>query len=396
MNTNEDEDNMDNTSNFQSAEEESKITSNNSQKSTNDSTSEKDEIFYDLVNVDDNSGNLNDTREMDTDDAIVSTQLRATSKYPSGTRKVKSEIIKEGLSKSRIEEATIPIEVETNNNSDLIEVETATTDTNNPSNKVDTAITNSVVADNSGGMSLPPTNSTKTVVVGNDTNDIVNPDISDLIEDNTGTINTNTPPNKVDTATTESVVADNSGDMFSTPTNFAESTGVGNTTNDIENKPSNNFDLIEVNTATINTNTPSNKADTATTNSVVAANGGGLLLPTTNNAENANYGNDANNIEMDRNDTNTMETTPDPCTVETNTCFPNENSTDILPTTNEERSDNHSTESIPKTDGNPVIPKLPMILDEEINISTTGTNENESNTRSTNGKQLPVPPLVKH
>ena len=115
MNTNEDEDNMDSTSKFQSVEEESKLTSNHSQNSTNNNTSEKDESFVDLVNVDDNSGNLNDRREMGTDDAIFSTQLGATSKYTSGTRKVKREIIEEGLSKSLIREATIPIEVETIN-----------------------------------------------------------------------------------------------------------------------------------------------------------------------------------------------------------------------------------------------------------------------------------------
>ena len=51
MNTNEYQDNMDSTSNFQSAEEESKLTSNQSQNSTNNNISENDEIFYDIVKL---------------------------------------------------------------------------------------------------------------------------------------------------------------------------------------------------------------------------------------------------------------------------------------------------------------------------------------------------------
>ena len=55
MNTNEIDDNVDNTSTFQSVEEGSKLTSNHSQNSANNSASEKDDIFYDIINVDDKS-----------------------------------------------------------------------------------------------------------------------------------------------------------------------------------------------------------------------------------------------------------------------------------------------------------------------------------------------------
>ena len=150
----------------------------------------------------------------------------------------------------------------------------------------------------------------------------------------------------------------------------------------------NSIDLIDVNTGPIDTNTASNTVDTATTNTVVHDESADTLSAPAKSTESAGDANNRNNVE---NTTNNVDMNPDPYTVETNTCVQNDISTDILPTINEE-SGNGSTESTQNQDPNQTIPELPLILDKEINItSTTGTNENESNTRGMNGKQLLVP-----
>lgn len=155
MNTNnEDEDNMDSTSNFQSAEEESKLTSNQNHNGTNNSMLEKDDIFYDIVNVDDNLGKFNDTIKMDTEVDIVPNQLGANSKYTSGTRQVTREIIKEGLSKS-LRNAINSNDVEMSNSSNPIDINTSTVESNTPLQKIHTTTINTAVNDESSDVSSP-------------------------------------------------------------------------------------------------------------------------------------------------------------------------------------------------------------------------------------------------
>ena len=266
---------------------------------------------------------------MDTNDLIVPTQLGTHPKYTSDTRKVKREMIKESLSK-RLLEATVPNEVDMNNSIALIDI-------------------------------------------------------------NTGPIDTNTPSNTADTATTNTVVHDECADVSSASAKGTEKASDANDCNNVENTTNNvndSIDLIDVKTGPIDTNTPSNTADTATTNTVVHDESADMSSALAKSTGSAGDVNNCNNVE---NTTNNVDMNPDPYTVETNTCVQNDISTDTLPTINEE-SGNASSEFTQNQDLNPTIPELPIILDKEINISTSGTNENESNTRGMNGKQLLVPP----